>query len=268
MMEEEPVEFSSSHYPNGLNADFFQGNSSAEDLIEKFAGKGGGGGKFEDSERRDIAAAVPEIMELITGTLSLPRDATVLDVGAGTGLLIKHLSSVLPSGSVIASELSPDFRCWLSARIATEGLQNVRVVEATPRDPLPTDEAAVNLALMVDVYHHLVYPRSVCRRLRNVLRSDGLLVVLDFHRDPSKVTSRPPEWVLGHIRAGQDTFRNEILGCGYVLAAEPDIPALKENYCMVFRPATSDELATAVGSGWADKPIPIKPTTRAEGNVR
>ena len=35
MMEEEPVEFSSSHYPNGLNADFFQGNSSAEDLIEK-----------------------------------------------------------------------------------------------------------------------------------------------------------------------------------------------------------------------------------------
>ena len=153
----------------------------------------------------------------------------------------------------------------MSARVATEGLRNVRVVEATPRDPLPMGEAA-NLALMVDVYHHLVYPRSVCRRLRNALCPDGLLVVLDFHRDPSKVTSRSPEWVFGHIRAGQDTFRNEILGCGYVLVAEPDIPALKENYCMVFRPATSDELANAVGSGWADKPIPV--ALNADGNVR
>ena len=34
--EEEPVEFDKVHYPNGLNADFFQENASAEDLIEKY----------------------------------------------------------------------------------------------------------------------------------------------------------------------------------------------------------------------------------------
>lgn len=37
----------------------------------------------------------------------------------------------------------------------------------------------------VDVYHHVEYPKTVCRRLRSLLRpGTGRLVVIDFHRDP------------------------------------------------------------------------------------
>mmetsp|Transcript_64273 Transcript_64273/g.144975 ORF Transcript_64273/g.144975 Transcript_64273/m.144975 type:complete len:177 (+) Transcript_64273:576-1106(+) len=175
----------------------------------------------------------------------------------------------------------------MAARVATEGLRNVSVVAATDRDPLPDSSPAegtaegtaeatvdatrvsmplagateggggVDLALLCDVYHHLEYPKTVMRRLRKVMnQNSGRLVVIDFYRDSAKVTSRPPEWVMEHLRAGQDVFRSEILASGFVLVSEPEIPELRENYVMVFRPATDAELgaqlAAKPGAGWAD----------------
>jgi SAM-dependent methyltransferase len=279
--EEAPMRFDGSHYANGINGDFLA-DRSAEELILKFAGGScgaccGGGGKFEDAEQRDIAAAVPAIMHLLTSTLALPPDGTVIDVGAGTGLLLRPLAEALPRGQVVASELSPDFRAWMAARVEVEGIaSHVRVVEATTHDPLPAEDPCFSssssdgssggsalVALLVDVYHHLEFPRTVCRKLRAALHpTEGRLVVLDFHRDPSKVKSKPPEWVWGHLRAGQEVFREEILSAGWVLESEPLIPELKENYCMVFRPATPDELRSP-GAGWAMAHHVVPPTRAA-----
>ena len=48
--------------------------------------------------------------------------------------------------------------------------------------------------------------------------------------------------------------------------AEPFLPELKENYIMIFRPATENELKdsmkTRIGQGWADRPLAaaVKPS--------
>ncbi len=46
-----------------------------------------------------------------------------------------------------------------------------------------------------------------------------------------------------------------------MLVAEPVIEELKENYAMVFRPASPVELtaqlAAGVGAGWARAPVPV-----------
>ena len=76
-------------------------------------------------------------------------------------------------------------------------------------------------------------------------------MIVDFHRDPTKVTSHPPEWVMTHLRAGQETFRKEIESAGWVHVAEPEIPTLAENYVMVFRPMTGREWGERPGGGWS-----------------
>lgn len=63
----------------------------------------------------------------------------------------------------------------------------------------------------------------------------GRLVVIDFHRDPKKIWSHPPEWVLEHVRAGQDVFTAEIQQAGFAFEAEVVIEAMRENYMLVFR---------------------------------
>ena len=206
--DDEPAVFDSTHYPRGPNGDFLTPTDGL-DLIEKYAGgKAGGGGKFEDAEKRDIAAGIGGIVRMLHGVSvggAVAEDATILDVGAGTGLLLRHLAALVPDGRLLNSEISPDFRSWLGARIATEGLGGrAEVVASTARDPAPgLAPASVDLALMVDVYHHVEWPRAVCRRLRSLLRPSGRLVVIDFFRDVAKITSHPPEWVMNHLRAGQ-----------------------------------------------------------------
>ncbi|KAJ8605806.1 hypothetical protein CTAYLR_000545 [Chrysophaeum taylorii] len=219
-----PSEFDRSHFANGLNADFFQQN------LDEFLGKGG---KFEDPELRDIAAA----REDIVSALKLTKKSVVADVGAGSGILVPLLLE--NAGRVVASEISPGFRKILRGTGA-------EVVDASETNPNLPD--GIDLALLVDVYHHLEYPRTVLRHIRSKLKNRGTLAVIDFHRDPSKVTSHDADWVLGHVRADQATFTREIESVGFTLVADLKLDSLPENYFLFFnkRPLPHD----IPGVGW------------------
>ena len=86
-----PAAFDAAHYgPGGLNGRF-----EAEDAIEFFAGgESGGGGRFEDAESRDIARNADALLTLMRAH-GLQAGATVLDVGAGTGLMLRGLSAAV-----------------------------------------------------------------------------------------------------------------------------------------------------------------------------
>jgi hypothetical protein len=47
-------------------------------------------------------------------------------------------------------------------------------------------DGSVDTAVMIDVYHHLEYPRTVMRKLRRRMKTGphSRLVIIDFHRDP------------------------------------------------------------------------------------
>jgi hypothetical protein len=57
--------------------------------------------------------------------------------------------------------------------------------------------------------------------------------VIDFIRVPGESS----EWVMSHVRAGQDLVEQEIAECGFQKTAEiKDL--LKENYVVVFEKAS------------------------------
>lgn len=250
---EAPVAFDATHFAEGLNGDFSATSArSADDVEKKFVGL------FEDAETRDIAAARDAIVDVL-GAHGLVTGAAVADVGAGTGVLLAGLSrAVGAAGRVIAVEPAPVFLDHVARRLRDGDfpLGNV-VVRAEP--PPPT-AALLDLVLLVDVYHHLEYPRTTLRAYRRALADRGALVVVDFHKDARRITSHDADWVARHIRADQATFRAEIEGCGFSHVAEPHVPGLPENYVMVFHktPALREP-----GAGWAD--APKRPKTAAAG---
>ncbi len=60
--------------------------------------------------------------------------------------------------------------------------------------------------------------------------------MIDFHRDDSKIYTRPKGWILEHVRASKEEFTSEIESCGFQLIAEPEVSGLTENYVLVFKP--------------------------------
>ena len=251
LFEENKPYFDPTMYAKGVNAPFL--NIERKDPSTVAADYTG---RFENKER-DIARAETEIVDMLK-LHGLHSGATVVDFGSGTGLFLSGLSrAVAPAGKVLATEISAVFRNHLINRILPDDvMRNTVKVIFNPdgRDPLlsPGYDLQVDLVFVCDVYHHLEYPLSVMRNLRKCLKPSGRLVLIDFHRDTAIHTSHPddPEWILKHVRAGQEVFRQEILSCGFELVAEPPCPFLPENYVMVFKTVSAEAWARTVGTGW------------------
>jgi ubiquinone/menaquinone biosynthesis C-methylase UbiE len=123
--------------------------------------------------------------------LRIPPGAVVADVGAGSGYFTSRLARIVgPTGRVFANDLQPGMLDIIRRRIAREGATNVEPVLGTVDDPhLP--RGAIDLALMVDVYHEFSQPQAMLRRVRESLKPEGRLVLLEYRAEDVRVPIRP-----------------------------------------------------------------------------
>jgi trans-aconitate methyltransferase len=120
-------------------------------------------GEHARSYERDTAAFQP-YRRAVVEALPLRTGQVVLDVGCGTGLCCGLLrDKVGPQGGVVGIEEAPEMAAAAREHIASEGWNNVTVVEA------PAEEAQVGLtadaALFCAVHDILQSPEA----LRNVM---------------------------------------------------------------------------------------------------
>ena len=149
----------------------------------------------------------------VVEALGIKSGATVADVGAGVGFMLPYLSKAVgPSGLVLAEDIQNDFLQIARKKVADEKLGNVNLVFGTETDPkLPT--GAVDLELLLDVYHHFDYPEKMLAALRASLREDGRMAIVEYYKQ-----AQPP----GHIRLDRDEVIREVEAKGFHLASRND----------------------------------------------
>lgn len=169
------------------------------------------------AQRKDLVAAC-----------QLKPGMVIADVGAGTGLFtLLFAREVGPTGKVYAVEIAQKFLDHIQKLAKDQKLTNVHgILGSHTSTELPPD--SVDVVFICDTYHHFEFPFRIMQSIHRALKSGGQVFVIDFHRIPGK--SR--EWVLNHVRAGQDVVTREITSCGFKLVE--DLPLLKENYAMRF----------------------------------
>ncbi len=78
----------------------------------------------------------------------------------------------------------------LRTNARTAGVTNIKALRCTHLDPgLP--EAAIDLILMVDVYHECSDPESTLQGLRAALKPGGRLVLVEFRAEDPEVPIKP-----------------------------------------------------------------------------
>ena len=158
--------------------------------------------------------------------LAISPGATVADVGAGSGYMTARLAvAVGPTGRVYATDVQPEMIEKLKARVNAANLQNVTPVLSTADDPrLP--EGAIDLILMVDVYHELAAPQRVLQQLKRALKPAGLLVLLEYRKeDPSIPIREEHKMTVADAKA-------EVEAEGYRLASV--IETLPRQHILIF----------------------------------
>ncbi len=181
-------------------------------------------GTFE-GESRDIFAKRKEIV----ADCKLKPGMAVADVGAGTGLFTRLFAKeVGDKGKVYAVDISKKFLDHIAETCREEKITNVETVLCTDRST-GLKPNSVDLVFICDTYHHFEYPYKTMASVHEALKPGGQVVLIDFKRIPGK--SR--EWVLGHVRAGQDVVEKEVTEAGFKKVGEVK-DLMEENYFVRF----------------------------------
>jgi len=145
------------------------------------------GGTFSTEDARDRAGEAEEVMQLS----GVKRGMSVADVGAGEGYYTVRLSRVVgPTGRVLAEDIVPEVRDELSDRIQRERLDNVAVKLGAADNPM-LPAASFDRVFLVHMYHEVASPYAFLWHLREAVKPDGLVVVVDSNR-PVKQHGMPP----------------------------------------------------------------------------
>lgn len=177
-----------------------------------------------------VRPSVEHTAELVA-SLGLQPGDTVADIGAGVGYLLPHLvARVGAFGAVIAEDIHPDFLVQAQEKIKAAGWRNVRTVLGTERDPrLPAGQ--LDVALLLDTYHHLNYPAPMLQQIARALKPRGRLIIVEYYRS-RKHPGASDEDLRMHIRLDRDEVVGEVEAQGFHLTRRFD--HLPHEYVLMF----------------------------------
>ena len=123
--------------------------------------------------------------------LKLTKGAVVADIGAGSGYMTLRMAKIVgPQGKVYANDIQLGMLDLVRRNMEKAKVTNVVPVLGTVEDPrLPA--GAIDLALMVDVYHEFSQPQAMLQKIRESLKPDGRLVLLEYRGEDPAIPIRP-----------------------------------------------------------------------------
>jgi ubiquinone/menaquinone biosynthesis C-methylase UbiE len=157
----------------------------------------------------------------LVAALNIKPGMTVADIGTGTGYMLKFLSDAVgPTGKVFGEDIQTDFL----DRARAKNVPNTELILGTTTDPkLPSN--SVDVAVVLDVYHHFDYPDKMLAAIRGALKPGAHLVIVDFYKSASPSP--------GHIRLERDDVAAEIGRNGFHLLSQRDHTP-KSQYMLTF----------------------------------
>jgi SAM-dependent methyltransferase len=123
--------------------------------------------------------------------LDIRPGQVICDMGCGNGFYTLKLARLTGSqGKIYAVDIQQEMLDMLRTMARNEKLQNVIPVLGAERDPhLP--EGALDLVLMVDVYHEFSRPEEMLRAIRRSLKPAGRIASVEFRAEDPKVPIKP-----------------------------------------------------------------------------
>ena len=128
-----------------------------------------------------------ERTDLLLAELALKPGMVLADVGAGTGYIARRMAAqVGPAGVVYAVDVQPEMIRLLQSLAAQAKLAQIRPVLGAV-DDVRLPASSIDLAIMVDVYHELEFPREVLASIVRALKPGGRVVFVEYRAEDPRV---------------------------------------------------------------------------------
>lgn len=123
---------------------------------------------------------------LAIANLPVNKNSVVADIGAGTGYYTFRIAPKVPEGKVYAVEIQEDALKYLKDR--SNALEQYHVVPIKGGEKSPNlPENSIDLVIMVDVYHELLYPKEMLEEIKLSLKAKGKLLLIEYRGEDPKL---------------------------------------------------------------------------------
>lgn len=158
-------------------------------ILKRYCGRqiarimGWQGAEWLERPERKSEEGLDQLIDL----LQLKQGMKVGDIGAGTGRLsVLMLNRVKPEGQVWAVDVQPEMVSHLTSRSKLLGKNQLLVSQSSATAPnIPT--ATLDLAIMVDVYHELEYPKEFLHNLIKSVKPGGQVIFVEYRANDTSV---------------------------------------------------------------------------------
>ena len=175
----------------------------------------------------DPARDAWQMPDRVIDALGLKPGQSVADIGAGTGYFTVRLAKSKAAPLVYAVDIEESMVKYVRERAAKEGLKNVVAVQAAAdRTNLP---APVDVALMVDTYHHIGNRVAYFSELKKLMKPSARLAIIDFRKGA-------PEGPPDEFRLLPEQISSELGKAGFTLQAQHDF--LPRQQFLIFQVST------------------------------
>ena len=129
---------------------------------------------LERSEREEEE----DITTLINNMKIRPNDA-IADIGAGSGYHVFKMAPLAKNGLVYAVDIQPEMLEVIQLKKRSNRAANVKTVLGSEKS-INLPKSSLDKILLVDVYHEFSYPVEMIESIKNALKSNGLLFLIEY----------------------------------------------------------------------------------------
>jgi len=177
-------------------------------------------GWLERSEREK-----EENVSKLIKNMSIESNDVVADIGAGSGYHAFRMASLVPNGLIYAVDIQTEMLIAIENKKTFSEISNIETILGTEKSvQLPKN--SVDKILMVDVYHEFSFPVEMISSMKNALKSNGELFLIEYRAEDPLVPIKKIH------KMSEKQAVKEMEAAGFKL--RKNIENLPWQHCMVF----------------------------------
>ena len=166
-----------------------------------------------------------ENVSTLIKNMKIKFNDTIADIGAGSGYHVFRLAPLAKKGLIYAVDIQSEMLMAIEMTKESRKIRNIETILGNEKSVhLPNN--SVDKILMVDVYHEFNFPVEMIASMKNALKPNGQLFLIEYRGEDSKVPIKKI-----HKMTEKQAVK-EMEAAGFKL--KENIDNLPWQHCMVF----------------------------------